>query len=133
MNWNHFEKDYKKWNKRITKEKLDVLDFVESVFRLKGTLRVLYLLDQSKNQRSRRLRLIDFHNVTKLPQSVLKKSIDYLVTMNMIDMKNTDVTSPRVENILTYEITDRGMNLLDALSITGRRSSLRKLKNVWKP
>lgn len=115
-----FKEDYKKWSKRITKDKLKRLATVEEIFKLKGTARVLFVLSESKNlRRSRRLRLIDFTILTDLPQSVIKKSLDHLVYLKMIDKKLIKVKEPRKEKVITYELREEGKDFIENWFVWG--------------
>ncbi len=123
-----FEKRYEKWVKEtITPKRLKALEGVEKVFRISGSLRVIFVLSELKEN----LRVSDIAIVSNIPQPSVTKVLNHLLKLGLIE-KVTRIAEggPRKEKTNFFKLSKKGRNFVESfLGLTDIRDKADELIN----
>ena len=110
----YFEKRYEQWVKdTITPKRLEALAGVEKVFKISGTLRVIFVLSEiTKND----LRVSDIAIVSNIPQPSVSKALNHLASLGIVEkICKVAEEGPRKERTNFFRLSKKGEEFLDIL------------------
>jgi DNA-binding MarR family transcriptional regulator len=108
----YFEKRYKQWVKdTITPKRLKALEGVEKVFKISGTLRILFVLSEIPED----LRVSDISIVSDIPQPSITKALKHLVDLGIVEsISRVSEEGPRKERTNFFRLSKKGNNFVES-------------------